>query len=89
MEWTCQDHTTKRNKCVTNMSLGGGKSAAVNAAVDAMVRCGCSSAIASGNEARDACNSSPASAELGFTVNAMDNTDTNAWFSNYGTCTQM
>ena len=33
---TGTDHTTKGNKCVSNLSLGGGYSAAVNEAIDAL-----------------------------------------------------
>ena len=74
---------------MANLSLGGGYSQAVNDAIDATFECGCSLAVASGNSRTDACNSSPASAEKAYTVNAMDNTDTHASFSNYGECTEM
>eukprot|EP00040_Diaphanoeca_grandis_P038251 m.256130 g.256130 ORF g.256130 m.256130 type:complete len:432 (-) comp34089_c0_seq1:256-1551(-) len=90
VDWTCSDHTTKRNKCVANMSLGGGLSAAMNRAVEAATECGCSMAVASGNDARDACSYSPASAETPVvTVNSMDNTDSPSYFSNHGTCTNI
>jgi subtilisin family serine protease len=72
VEWTCKDHTEKKNKCVANMSLGGGKSDAMNRAVDELSACGCATAVASGNEARDACLGSPASSEKVYTVNSMD-----------------
>jgi subtilisin family serine protease len=72
VEWTCKDHTEKKNKCVANMSLGGGKSDAMNRAVDELSSCGCATAVASGNEARDACLGSPASSEKVYTVNSMD-----------------
>lgn len=89
IDWTCKDHTEKRNKCVSNLSLGGGLSQAMNAAIDALFRCGCAVVCASGNEGRDACQGSPGSATDAYTVNAMDNTDRSASFSNYGQCTQM
>lgn len=89
VEWSCKDHEAKKNKCVANLSLGGGFSLAMNRAVDELTDCGCATAVASGNEARDACLSSPASANGAYAVNAMDNTDSASYFTNYGTCTQI
>lgn len=89
IDWTCKDHTEKRNKCVSNLSLGGGLSQAMNDAIDALFRCGCAVVCASGNNGRDACQGSPGSATDAYTVNAMDNTDKSASFTNYGECTQM
>lgn len=89
VDFVCTDHKAKGNKCVSNLSLGGGYSAAMNAAVDNLADCGCSVAVASGNEGRDACLSSPASADGVMTVNAMDSTDTNSYFSNYGSCSNI
>ncbi|KAJ2725464.1 proteinase B [Coemansia sp. Benny D115] len=71
---------------VANMSLGGGLSRALNLAVDAAVRAGVHYAVAAGNDNRDACNYSPASAPGAITVGATTITDERAWFSNYGKC---
>ncbi|KAJ1850138.1 proteinase B [Coemansia sp. RSA 2703] len=71
---------------VANMSLGGGLSRALNLAVDAAVRAGVHYAVAAGNDNRDACNYSPASAPNAITVGATTITDERAWFSNYGKC---
>ncbi|MEU6857894.1 S8 family peptidase [Glycomyces sp. NPDC046736] len=71
---------------VANMSLGGGFSQAVNDAVNAAVASGVTFAVAAGNEDTDACTKSPASAADAITVGATDNTDTRAYFSNYGSC---
>ena len=71
---------------VANMSLGGGYSEAVNAAVDSAVSAGVTFAVAAGNETQDACNVSPASTESAITVAATDPDDARAYFSNYGTC---
>ena len=46
-----------------NMSLGGGKSATLDLAVNAAVDLGLHFAVAAGNDNADSCNSSPASAE--------------------------
>lgn len=71
---------------VANMSLGGGYSAAVNAAVDSAVDAGVVFAVAAGNEDQDACAVSPASADSAITVAASDSVDARAYFSNYGSC---
>ncbi|KAJ2043193.1 proteinase B [Coemansia sp. S16] len=71
---------------VANMSLGGGLSRALNLAVDAAVRAGVHYAVAAGNDNRDACNYSPASAANAITVGATTITDERAWFSNFGKC---
>lgn len=67
-----------------NMSLGGGKSPALDLAVNAAVKSGIHFAVAAGNENQDAANTSPASAELAITVGASTISDSRAYFSNYG-----
>jgi len=75
---------------VGSLSLGGGFSAAVNDAVNNLARNGAVVSIASGNSNANACNTSPASAAEGITVNALaPNTDARATFSNWGTCTHV
>lgn len=73
-------------KAVGNMSLGGGKSDAVNSAVNAAHDAEVIMAVAGGNDARDACNYSPASAEKSICAGASSNVDAMASFSNYGSC---
>jgi hypothetical protein len=67
------------------MSLGGSRSTAVNAAAANAVTAGVFMAVAAGNDARDASNSSPASEATVYTVGATDSSDRLATFSNYGT----
>jgi subtilisin family serine protease len=55
-----------RKPAVSNMSLGGGFSQAVNDAVDEAVASGVMFAIAAGNGASNACFNSPASAKDGY-----------------------
>jgi cerevisin len=74
---------------VANMSLGGGKTSALDAAVNAAVRAGIHFAVAAGNDNADACKYSPAAAELPLTVGASDLNDDRAYFSNYGKCTDI
>lgn len=69
---------------VGSMSLGGGKSTAVNSAVANAVSAGLFMAVAAGNEAQNAANVSPASEPTAFTVGASDSSDRMASFSNYG-----
>jgi len=72
------------NGAVANMSLGGGRSTAVNSAAANAVSAGVFMAVAAGNSAVDASNSSPASEPTVFTVGATDSSDRLATFSNYG-----
>ncbi|KAL0955628.1 hypothetical protein HGRIS_001861 [Hohenbuehelia grisea] len=71
---------------VANMSLGGGKSRALDDAVNAAVEQGLHFAVAAGNDNRDACSFSPAAAELAVTVGASTLGDERAYFSNHGKC---
>ncbi|MBG9387369.1 S8 family serine peptidase [Caenimonas sp. DR4.4] len=71
---------------VANMSLGGGFSASVNAAVANAVAKGVVMVVAAGNENTNACKSSPASEPTAITVGATTSTDARASYSNYGTC---
>ncbi|MGD9482393.1 S8 family peptidase [Streptomyces sp. TRM70308] len=71
---------------VLNASLGGSYSYATNAAADSLARSGVLPVVAAGNEAQNACNVSPASARLAFTVGATNRRDAEADFSNYGPC---
>src|SRR6266536_1316583 len=67
-----------------NMSLGGGKSPALDRAVNGAVDAGIHFAVAAGNDNADSCNYSPAAAEKAVTVGASDIQDARAYFSNWG-----
>ena len=71
---------------VANMSLGGGKSASMNAAVAGAVGKGVTMVVAAGNSNVDACNESPSSEPTAITVGAMTYTDVRAAYSNFGAC---
>jgi subtilisin family serine protease len=68
------------------MSLGGGRSTALNNATNNLANSGVFIAVAAGNESQNACNVSPASAAAAFTTAASDSSDRRASFSNYGSC---
>jgi len=69
-----------------NMSLGGGKSTALDQAVNTCVDLGLNFAVAAGNDNADACDYSPAAAAKAVTVGASTLADERAYFSNYGKC---
>lgn len=98
VEWTVNHHleqvkAAKEGKgrkgfkgSSANMSLGGGKSIALELAVNAAVGEGIHFAVAAGNDNQDSCKYSPAAAESAVTVGASTLADERAYFSNYGKC---
>jgi len=86
IDWVRGNHV---RPSVSNLSLGGGYSAATNNAVNALSASGNIVAVAAGNDNADACNYSPASATQVLSTGATARTDTRSTFSNYGTCTQI
>jgi len=72
--------------CVANLSLGGGRSTALNAAVAAAYRNGVVMAVAAGNSNSNACWSSPASETTAITVGSTTRSDTASSFSSFGPC---
>ena len=87
LDWvTAQQDANGDRPTVINMSLGGGVSSSVNAAVDAAVNDGVVVAVSAGNSNQDACTASPASAPLALTVGSTTSSDSRSSFSNYGAC---
>ncbi|PRY58295.1 S8 family peptidase [Glycomyces artemisiae] len=74
---------------VANMSLGGGLSDALDAAVAASIESGVTYAVAAGNETADACGVSPARTPGAITVAASTDADARADFSNFGDCVDL
>lgn len=72
-----------------NMSLGGGKTTALDDVVNAAVAAGIHFAVAAGNDNADACRYSPAAAQNAITVGASALDDSRAYFSNWGKCTDI
>src|SRR6059036_2041291 len=85
VDWVTANHASP---AVANMSLGGGKSSALDQAVTNLWNSGVFLAVAAGNDNADACGSSPAGATGVFTVAASEKTDAKASYSNWGTCVE-
>jgi subtilisin family serine protease len=86
IDWAASNAKKSGKKSVANMSLGGGKSAALDNAVAKAIKNGLIMAVAAGNSAADACSYSPANVPDAITVAASDKFDSLAYFSNYGKC---
>jgi len=85
-EWAVANITASGREAtsVISMSLGGPRSTAFNAAVEAAYSRGILTVVAAGNSAANANNYSPASAPNAVTVGATDIGNTRASFSNFG-----
>jgi subtilisin family serine protease len=76
-------------KAVVNMSLGGGASSSLDAAVSSVIASGIAVVVAAGNSNTDACTASPARVAAAITVGATTESDSRSSFSNYGKCLDM
>jgi len=85
VDWVTANHV---NPAVANMSLGGGKSSALDQAVTHLWNSGVFLAVAAGNDNVDACTESPSGAPSVFTVAASTKTDAKASYSNWGKCVE-
>jgi subtilisin family serine protease len=83
IDWVAANHV---KPAVANMSLGGGASSALDAAVANAVAAGVTFVVSGGNSNANACNYSPARAPSAITVGATTSTDARASYSNFGTC---
>lgn len=83
VDWVTANHV---KPAVANMSLGGGASATLDAAVNNAVAAGVTMVVAAGNSNANACNYSPARAASAITVGATTNSDARASYSNFGSC---
>jgi len=79
-----------RKPAVANMSFHAGSvSTTLNQATTSLVNSGVFVAVAAGNDSRDACYDSPASASGTLTVAASTSTDARWSSSNYGACVDL
>jgi subtilisin family serine protease len=85
IDWVINDHVS--GPAVINMSLGAGKSASLESAVDRAYNDGITVVSAAGNSNVDACTTSPGGNKAsGLTVGATTITDARASYSNFGGC---
>ncbi|WP_374196705.1 S8 family peptidase [Streptomyces sp. ISL-96] len=90
LEWTARNAALDPDRpAVLNGSLGGSRSYLVNKAATALSDSGVLPVIAAGNDGKDACGVSPASAERVVTVAASDSSDAQTSFSNHGPCVEI
>ena len=86
LDWVAQNRVLP---AVANMSLGAGFYATLNLAVANTVARGVAVVVAAGNYANNACYFSPSGEPSALTVAATDSTDTQAYYSNYGSCVDL
>lgn len=87
LSWISQ--TYDGSPAVVNMSLGGGASPSLDAAVQTLLDQGITVVVAAGNSAADACTASPARVPGAITVAASTATDSLASYSNVGSCVDL
>ena len=85
VDWVTGNHAAGA-PAVANMSLGGGKSVALEQAVSNSIADGVTYAVAAGNETEDACTGSPSGLPAAITVGSTTNTDARSSFSDFGPC---
>ncbi|WP_371678479.1 S8 family peptidase [Streptomyces sp. NBC_01276] len=88
LDWMVKDAVKNAPKgpLVANMSMGGSRSHAMDAAVIRAVASGITFTVAAGNEGKDACAGSPSGVPQALTVGATDAADRRPAFSNHGPC---
>lgn len=83
VDWVTANHV---KPAVANMSLGGGASSTLDAAVSNAINASITFVVAAGNSNANACNYSPARVGPAITVGATTSTDARASYSNRGSC---
>ncbi|WP_433271793.1 S8 family peptidase [Actinosynnema sp. CS-041913] len=81
IDWVTRNHV---KPATANMSLGGGASATLDAAVRRSIAAGVTYGVAAGNNNANASGYSPARVSEAITVGSTTNTDARSSFSNYG-----
>ena len=83
LDWVAANAT---RPAVVNMSLGGGASSSLDAAVANTAAKGIAVVVAAGNSNANACDYSPAREPSAITVGATASNDARGSYSNFGTC---
>ncbi|MET9607912.1 S8 family peptidase [Streptomyces sp. NPDC006512] len=91
LDWLLKDaaRNAAKGPSVANMSMGGSRSRAMDAAVVRAVASGITFTVAAGNSGKDACSGSPAGVAQALTVGATDSADRRPAFSNHGRCVDL
>jgi subtilisin family serine protease len=89
IDWIAARHEAGFGPSVVNMSIAGGFDHSLNQAIAGATAKGVVFAVAAGNQGRDACLNSPASAAEALTVAASMPTDVRPGFSNFGSCVDL
>lgn len=87
IDWVIQHATV--GKAVVNMSLGGGKSQAIDNAAAHLYSSNIPLIVAAGGSAQDACSTSPSGSPNTYTVAAVDKTDHVASSTALGPCVEI
>lgn len=77
--------TADPSRSIVNISIGGAKSAAIDAAANSLGLM-MPVVVAAGNQSMDSCLTSPAGAKNVITVGGVDKYQYMTWFSNHGPC---
>ncbi len=86
IDWVVKNKT---GPSVINMSLGGGLTSIVTSVIKTAYNAGIVSVASAGNSTTDACLQSPASTPEALTVAASVSNDSQASYSNYGSCVDL
>ena len=86
IDWVVEERERKGHSVIASMSLGGSKSTSLNKAVERAQTKGVIVVVAAGNENKDACNTSPSSANNVISVGSTTINDRRSGFSNFGKC---
>ncbi|MEV7559820.1 S8 family peptidase [Streptomyces sp. NPDC089795] len=90
VDWVVKDAARAPTvPAVANMSIGGSRSRALDAAVIRAVAQGITFTVAAGNDGKNACGGSPAAVPQALTVGATDAEDRRAPFSDHGPCVDL
>ena len=85
IDWAVANHAAG-TPAVANLSLGGGPSTAIDAAINRLHNDGVTVVVAAGNNGTNACNGSPSRVPNAFTVAASNRYDAMPYWSNRGGC---